>query len=292
MIGASTSFGGGLETGLAHLEKAIELYDPLRHGSNRFRLGPSTAIVARVASGLLRWQCGDLEQAVARVEEAQRVAAELDHPYSIAYAHYHSGFLALNRGRFDDTAEHARQLARVAEENDYVLWQTLAKVLQGVSLTAGGMTEEGVAMTETGITIYQDLTTPPVFWPLVLALRSTVHAMAGNPAHALELIEEAIEVGAPDEGAYPEFRMFRGDYLRMVAPPDDDAAEQAYLAAIRGASGGGLRYTELQARNRLVTLYRDLGRHPDGSEELASLYAGFTEGHDEMEMVRTRALLG
>jgi hypothetical protein len=48
----------------------------------------------------------------------------------------------------------------------------------------------------------------------------------------------------------------------------------------------------LQARIRLVDLRRETGQVPDGSEELASLYAGFTEGHEEHELVVARQTLG
>jgi hypothetical protein len=35
-----------------------------------------------------------------------------------------------------------------------------------------------------------------------------------------------------------------------------------------------------------------MGRAPDGSEELAAVYGGFTEGLDERDLVAARALLG
>ena len=112
---------------------------------------------------------------------------QIDHPYSIAYALYHNGFLALNRSRFEECMSRAHELAEVADENDYLVWSTLATVLEGVSITALGQTEEGLAMTETAIDLYQGLTTPPVFWPLILGLRGLVHALAGDPEQALDL---------------------------------------------------------------------------------------------------------
>jgi predicted ATPase/class 3 adenylate cyclase len=292
VLGSAISFSGDLETGLAHLDRAIELYNPRVHRSNRFRLGPNTGVVARVASGLLLWQCGGLERAVSRVTESLDLAHELDHPYSIAYALYHNGFLALNRSRFEECREMARELAKVANENDYLVWSTLATVLEGVSITALGRLEEGLVMTEAGIDLYQGLTTPPVFWPLILSLRGMVHALAGQPEQALVLIDEAIEVGAPAEVVSPEFRVLRGDILRMLPEPDLEAAEEAYQAGMRGSRAGGLHLIELQAMTRLVGLRREMGRSPDGTDELASLYATFTEGFDEHDLVTTREVLG
>lgn len=291
VLGASVAFAGDLDTGLPHLDRAIELHDPRVHGSTRFRLGPNTGVVARVASGLILWQCGALERSVARVTAALDLAREIDHPYSIAYALYHNGFLALSRSRFEECVQRARELAEVADENDYVVWRTLATVLEGVSLTALGQAEEGFAMTETGIDLYQGLTTPPVFWPLILGLRGLVHALAGKPEQALALIDEAIETGAPEGVVSPEFSMLKGDFLRMLPEPDVDAAEDAYLEASRTSRAGGLHLIELQALTRLVGLRREMGRSPDGSDELASLYATFTEGLDEHDLIMARGML-
>ncbi|HKY46860.1 MAG TPA: hypothetical protein VJQ79_02640, partial [Acidimicrobiia bacterium] len=292
VFGAATAFIGDLETGLPHLDRAIELHDSRKHDSTRFRLGPSTGVVARVASGLTLWQCGTLDKAVTRLGDALVIARELDHPYSIAFALYHNGFLSMWRNHFEECREYARELASVAAENDYLVWKTLATVLEGVSLTALGHTDEGLALTETGIELYQGLTTPPIFWPLILTLRARVHAMAGRPERALELINEAIQIGAPEELVSPDFRIFKGDFIRLLPVPDPGAAEAAYQAAIRGARAGKLALIELHALTRLVGLRREIGQVPDGSDALADLYANFTEGFDEDTLIVAREMLG
>jgi len=292
VYGVATAFIGDLDTGLPHLDRAIELHDPRVHGSARFRLGPNTGVVARVASGLILWQCGALDRSIARLSEALDLAEQIDHPYSIAYALYHNGYLALIRSRFEECLERAKQLAAVADENDYVVWRTLSTFLEGVSTTALGQTEEGLAMTETAIDLYQGLTTPPVFWPQILSFRGLVYALAGQPERALILIDEAIEIGGPDDNDAPEFRVLRGDFLRLLSEPDRSGAEKAYLAAIQGASAGGLRLIELQALTRLVGLRREMGQSPDGADELAALYASFTEGSEEYDLIMARQVLG
>jgi predicted ATPase/class 3 adenylate cyclase len=292
VFGAATSFGGDLDRGLPHLDRAIELHNPRVHGSTRFRLGPNTGVVARVASGLIRWQCGALDQAVTSVTEALAIAREIDHPFSISYALYHYGFLALIRGRFDDCMQTARELAEVAEENDYVVWSTLATVLEGVSWTALGEAEEGLTMAETGIELYQGLTTPPIFWPLILLLRAIVHAYAGLPDRALTLIDEAITLSGSTYAISPEFKVYKGDFIRMTQQPDLTAAEDAYLTAVKDAKLAGLLLIELEAMTRLVTLRREMGTTPDGTEELASLYESFTEGADEHALIAAREVLG
>jgi tetratricopeptide (TPR) repeat protein len=229
---------------------------------------------------------------VARVGEALELARALDHPFSIAYALYHNGFLAINRYRFEECLARAQELAEVADENDYTLWRTLATVLEGVALSGLGKVDDGLIRTEAAIDLYKGLTTPPVFWPFILTLRGFVHAVAGRPERALELLGEAATAMGSEEAFPPEFWVFKGDFSRMLVEPELEAAEDFYLKAIELSKALGLHLIELQASTRLVTLHREVGRAPDGSEELAALYATFTEGLDEHDLVVAGDLLG
>jgi predicted ATPase/class 3 adenylate cyclase len=292
VVGASLAFSGDLDSGLQHFDESIRLFDSMTQGADRFRLGPHTGISARVASGLLLWQCGAVQRGIARVTEALNIAEDLEHPYSICYAIYHNGFLELARSRFEMCGQRARQLARVAGENDYAIWRTLATVLEGISLTCLGRVDRGLEMTEAGIELYRGLTTPPVFWPLVLNLRGKVHGLAGNPARGIELVDEAIALIGYEETAWPYFRINKGDLLRMLPDPSLDEVQEAYETAVRGSRRGGLRMFELQALNRMVALRRERGFESDQSDELRSLYETFTDGFDEHDLVVTRTLLG
>ncbi len=291
VYGVGRAFTGDLEEGLHHLERAIELHDPSRHDHGRFRLGPNTGVVARTAVGMLLWQCGVPEQAVERLQEALDVAVEIDHPYSIAYALHHNSLLAIYRARFEEAVLRARELAELSTDNDFPVWATLATVLDGVATCYLGDAITGLTMTEKGIELYHGLTAPPVFWPQLLTLRAMAHGVAGHPERGLELIDEALAIIAGDVVTGAELQIVKGDLLRSLPDPDDEAVETSYLAAATGAMQGSLNLIRLQALNRLVGLRRELGKKPDGSEELGNLYAGFTEGFDEGELVTARELL-
>ncbi len=293
VYGVGMAFSGDLATGLPHIDTAIRLHDPGLHHSMRFRLGPNTGVTARTASALILWQCGGLDRAVARLGEALDVAREMDHPYSIAYGIYHNGYLAFLRSRFEDCMQRAAELKVISEENEYPVWATLATMLEGVSLACTGETDQGLVLTEKAIDLYQGLTAPPVFWPQVLHLRGLVHSLAGKPERGLDLIDEAIALANPDDDRLisPELRVSRGDFLRMLPEPDFESAEEAYLAAAEGSNAAGLYLIELLALNRLVSLRRETGSTPDGTEELAVAYARFTEGFDEHDLVVARELL-
>lgn len=289
VLGVAVAFTGNPEEGMPHLERAIELHDPRIHHSTRFRLGPNTGVTARVASGLLLWQFGDLEVSVERLGEALRVARSMDHPYTLAYGLFHNGLFALLRGRIDEMADFARELQDVSSENDYVVWQTLATVLEGVGQALTGDGAAGLAKTETGVRLYRGTSAPPIFWPQILGLRATVHACAGEFERALELAYEAADLGAIGDDQDPDLLIVAGDVLSMWGKPAE--AESVYEKSAQGGAGAGLRLIELRALTRLVETRRFLGIDPDGSDELRDVYNRFTQGFDENDLVRARGVL-
>jgi predicted ATPase len=291
LFGAASAFSGHLEEGLAHLDKSIEMFDP-SSGSTRYRMGTSIGVTARVTSGMLLWQCGAVERGTARVSDALDLARHLDHPFSLAWALYHNGFLALNRYRFGECIQYAHELARVSDENDYLLWRTLATVLEGFSRTAMGEVEVGMSKLEAAIDLYQGLSAPPIFWPLILSLRAAALSMVGQPGEALMLIDEAIEIdGGGEQSGFPQFWVFKGDFHTMTSPPDPDAAASAYSTAAAVARASGFHLVELQALTRSVALRRTIGEAPDGSDDLARLYGTFTEGFEEHDLLAAKEIL-
>ena len=170
------------ENCLNHLDRVIDKYDPGAHGASPYRLGPDPGVVARITTAVVLWEVGMLDSAVARAQQALDFAARIEHPYSLAYALFHCGFLAISRDRFEDVLTFSARLAEVSDNHDYLLWRTLATVLEGVARTALGEPEEGVALTEQGVDLYQGLAPPPIFWPLVLGLPAEVHARPGSAA--------------------------------------------------------------------------------------------------------------
>ncbi|HET8739757.1 MAG TPA: adenylate/guanylate cyclase domain-containing protein [Acidimicrobiia bacterium] len=290
--GTGLAFTGDLENGLPHVERAIEMYDPKVHDSGRFRLGPNTGVVARTASGLILWDMGELQKAVDRLTEALEVARQMGHPYSICYGLHHNGLFALYRHHFDDALARSRELAQIAEENEYLVWATLAAVVEGVATTLLGDPQSGLGMTERAIELYQGLTAPPVFWSDLLRLRAWVHGAAGQPERGLELMDEALALVGGEEGmAGLDFAVTKAELLRMLSPPDFTGAEQRYRALVDAAAASGMRFLQLRGLTGLVDVRRALGIIPDGSDELAALLETFPAELEEYHLVRARETL-
>jgi len=107
----------------------------------------------------------------------------------------------------------------------------------------------------------------------------------------LELIDEAIALGRASSGPLPWLAVSRVDVMRLLPEPDLDRVERLYEETMETAHTMRLAMVEIQATTRLVGLRQELGVVPDGSIQLARLYATFESGHDEPDLVAASELV-
>lgn len=253
VVGVSYSFAVP-DAALSNLRRTIELRDRMGRPSSRFQLGPRIDVIARAASGLTLLLTGAIQSSVQMMEDAVLVAQTAQHPYSLAYAIYHSGYHALLLGRHDQALAFARELSDISGRHEYAIWQTLATVLEGAARSGAGDPEAGIELTESGIRLYRGLTTPPVFWPLLLAIRAQVHAQAGQIDRALELIDQAIETGSSPDGELPMFRAIKASMMMMTPEPRHEEAKAELYRELASARALGFRMVEVVALTELVAL--------------------------------------
>jgi predicted ATPase len=283
VYGASIAFVGDVESGMEHLEQAMALFDPRQHLEG-FRFGPSPGAVAYTTAAVLEWLRGHPNRASELAERALELAQEIDHPFSTAFILFHTAVLDLWRRRLDVAHERAGAVLEVAEEHGYQIWKALALTIQGAAAAGLGRPDEGVGCMERGVELYQGLTTPAVFWPLVLSTRARGFGHAGRPEEGLRLIDGALETIPAEAFLHPEFSLLRGELL--IAAGDTDAAVAELRHTVESARDLGLRTPELRAATMLVRLER-----PGAVELLMGVYESFTEGLDDPDLVQAREAL-
>jgi predicted ATPase/class 3 adenylate cyclase len=283
VYGASVAFLGEVVGGMEHIERAVALFDPRQHLEG-FRFGPSPGAIAYTTSALLQWLRGRPDRATERSERAIELAPELDHPYSTAYIFFHTAVLDLWRRRLAIVHERAGVVLDVAEEQGYQIWKAVALIVQGAAAAGLGRPDEGVASMERGVELYQGLTTPAVFWPLVLSTRARGFGHAGRPEDGLRLIEEALQIVGTEAFLHPEFSLVQAELVHGLG--DTEAAVAALRGAVDSGRRLGLHMPELRAATRLVRL-----RQGDAVEQLRRVYESFTEGFDDPDLVDARAAL-
>jgi predicted ATPase len=287
IAGPSAAFLGDGNAGLAHLDKAIELFDPERDGVMKLRMGANPGIVAHAIAGLLRWEFGYPEMADRHATAGRELAVRIGHPYSLAYVAFHTTFLDYWNGRMESVAKGAEEVLKVAEEHEYRVWKALAHVLAGVAESALGDANAGVERAEKGIALYEDLNSPPVFWPLVLGLRARAHENAGRLQVALGYVQQSIEIGGEASVTQLTLLVQRADLEAFLG--NRVAARATLENAIEIARSMQVRMEELRAATRLVRL-ADVS---DSRQLLAlrDIYDQFSEGFDTAPLREAAAVL-
>jgi tetratricopeptide (TPR) repeat protein len=291
VYGMNIAFLGDVDDGLQHLDTAIEHFDTAAAGLVKFRIGPSPGVVANVVSGLLLWKTGFPDRAVVRLERGLTVADELGHPYSRAYAIWHAALLDLWRFDLSAMAARAEILHALATAHDYPIWRALAVVLRGTKMIADGEIENGLAEVARGYDLYDDQTTPPIFWPQLLQVRAAGRMLAGQIDEGLAIVAESESLIPATDPQVADLAIMRGDLHMAMAPADVVTAEASYQNAFDLAHDGGVRMAELQAATRLATLHRGTPREPASLQQLRDVYDSFTEGHDTVLLVAARTVL-
>src|SRR5439155_7540994 len=88
-LGMSLYFMGEVTQAREHLVQSVALYDPQQHRALVFAYGHDPGVAALVYDALTLWILGYPDQALRRSHEACRLAEDLAHPFTLAYAFGH-----------------------------------------------------------------------------------------------------------------------------------------------------------------------------------------------------------
>ena len=293
VLGYNLAFLSDLSLGLDHLEKGIANYDPDQDRSRRFRLGNNPGVACFTTSALVLWMLGFPDRALERANDAVALAKRLNHPFSLAYALFHTGLLHLWRREAELVQGRAQAVLDIAEKHEFQIWRAVATCLHGAALAGMGRAEEGLTQSKRGMDLYQGMKTPPVFWPLLLFVQAGACDQAGRPAEGLIPLDKAMKIVGPGSGnlLLSGLCRLKGDLLLVLSPENPAEAESWFQQALEVAQKRQARMMELRAAISLCRLWREQGKPERGRRLLSDSYGRFTEGFTTTDLKEARALL-
>jgi len=293
VLGANTSFQVGYNQGLEILDKGIALFESQQQGFQPFQLGNNPGIVCYTTSAFLLWWLGFANQAIERAKRAIEQATKLNHPFTMAYALFHTGSLQMWLGDMVSANERAKAMLDLAEEHGFQIWISLATMLLGATQMVIGRPEEGLQNIEQGFSLYQGLNSPPLFYPQLISMRAIALAQSGQPAEGLKLLNGLLE--AEDEERLlrdlAQLYMLKGDLLLEVSPENKAEASSIYKAILASKNHMGGKILTLQTATRLCRLEMLDGKAGQSGRTLGEIYDSFTEGFDTADLRAARAVL-
>lgn len=278
VVGSSLAFLDQPEEGLRHLDKAIELFQPSRMSSSGLSVGAHPGVVSLTTSALLMYMLGRPEEAMSRASRAEHDSQQLGHPFTRAYALFHTAYLDLVRQDLNQMGRRADELLSVANANDYAIWRALSMLLQSIAQIARGEPDAGIERMSQAMTLYRSTSAPPVFWSMVLGIRAGGLTMAGRARDALAIADEALRITPDVSPFFGEAALQLADVMLVVDPSQVEEARRLYASAVKISHAMRFRMSELRAATRLVRVARTEAERAEAVGLLRLAHQTFTEG--------------
>jgi predicted ATPase/class 3 adenylate cyclase len=255
-LGASLGFLGELAAGVDQLDAAIASFEAHAYRPSRLRVGSDTRVPCLTTSAFFLWLLGHPDRALGRADRAVELALTLEHPLTHAYALFHSGLLHLWRREPELVRLRALGTLEVADEHDLPIWNATGTFLLGAAVTGLGDVEEGLAGIREGMGLYQDMKTPPVFWPMMLGICAGACGQAGLEDEGLAFVDEAVALVGESSSMplLPELLLVKGELLAVAGRAGDDGPALWYHRALEAARTIDARMSQLRAASKLCRL--------------------------------------
>jgi len=275
-----------------HFIQSVALYDPQQHRTLAFSYGQDPGVAALVNDAWALWILGYPDQALRRSHEACRLAEDLAHPHTLAYAFAHLAMFHQYRRDRKGAHRHADAAMRVSREQGFPFWLGAGLICQGwAQMTRHQLAEQIPAMHE-GLALYR--ATDAAMWvPYFLTLLAEASGAVSQPETGLRLLAEARTVMDRTQERFYEAEVHRVQGALVLAQAADrhPLAETCFQQALAIARRQQARSWELRAAMSLARLWQQQGKQAEARALLAPVYGWFTEGFDTADLQEAKALL-
>lgn len=292
-LGMTLLWRGELHQAREHFERGLGLYDPERHHRHAVLYGNDPGVACLVHHAYVQWMLGYPDRALARSLEAEALARQLRHPFSLTQSLIYRAFVHKLRREADQALRLAEETLRVASEHGFPFWLAEARLVRGWALAAQGDTATGLATIQQGLAEFQatgaQMDRPRWYSVHVEALRQ-----AGQADAALDVVSEALAVvETTGERLYePKLLELKGALLMELGDRGMvGESESCLLRALAVARDQHAKSWELRAASNLALSWARQGRLPEAVELLSPVYNWFTEGFDTFDLKNAKALL-
>jgi class 3 adenylate cyclase/tetratricopeptide (TPR) repeat protein len=289
VMGSTLLTIGDFQSSAKHFEETIKLSiskgkQPLY---NLYMVEPQAASLLLLSWDL--WFLGYPGQSLSRVSEALALAQDLDHPYTVAFAHYMTSVVYLLRGDAARAFESAEKSFEMSKEQRFSLYEILSRISRGRAIGDLGRLRE--ARAELALGIDEARRNGVGFMlPMMDSWLADMHAKAGENECALSIVERVLaNIGDVTGRSWEsELHRQRAQILIALNPSKIIEAEFHLKKSIEVARGQSAKSFELRAATSLAELWRTQGRLDEARALLEPIFRWFDEGAETADLRRAR----
>ncbi len=271
-----------LRRGDATKEKSV-------HHAHRYAYNTDPAIFRLSIIAWNSWFLGDFGQARHDILAALKLAEEIQHPFSLAYAHSLAASVYQVCRNPSAVRLHAEGAIDIAEDHDFPYWLGWSTVMLGWAQSALGRPNEGIGTLKRGLGHYEN-TGAQQIKPYILTLLAEMYGQAGQPAKGIDALAGAYRPGNKTDVRFYEAEALRihGELLRQSLTGD---GRKFFGRALKLSRQQGARALELRAAMSVARASLN-GRNRNSARNLlAEVYQSFDASSDDQELMDAQNLL-
>jgi predicted ATPase len=195
-------------------------------------------VMALMYSARSAWTVGEDAQAHALAAEGVRLATELGHPHTSAFASYFATHLEVLLGNASAVVERATNAIAFCGKHGLTAYQGWFRLLRGWAFSELGNADEGVPAMAAEVAANRTsgaLGNTPFF----LSLQAAGETQLGNRSRALALVEEALAEIGEDRLWESDLYRRRGELIAAQGPAHNGEAEDSLRRALSIANAQG-----------------------------------------------------
>ncbi|HWZ85520.1 MAG TPA: protein kinase [Thermoanaerobaculia bacterium] len=256
------------------------------------RTSHNAGVTHRSNLAVTLWHLGFPDQSREVNLEMRRLAREIGHPYSLAYALHHTCWLYQNCRFGSEVRAAAEEEIEIALEQGFALWHATGTFFKGAGMLLEGEPAAGLPFLREGHDAFRAggarLTVPFQLSTLGEALTRTRQFEQARRA-----LDEGLAVGGETDERCQEAELYRlkGELLRAEAPEQVREAEDCFRLAIETARSQASKGWELKAATSLARLWQVQDRRAEARAVLESAYDSYSEGFTTPDLMDAAALL-
>jgi predicted ATPase len=311
VVGQTLFFLGEVSAAQHHFEQGIACYDPKHHHVQAFLYGVATpGVFCRTEVAHALWLLGYPDQARQKSQEALKLAQEIAHPTSLAFALMHGAWIHVFQREEQAVRELTETLIRLCTDQGFPNLLAHGTIEHGWALVRQGEGEKGAAEMHQALAALRALRVE-IGLPTYLAWLAEAYQRGERIEEGLLTLDEALDVVHQNEERWYEAELYRlkgtltlqklsvVSYQLSVPSPQPLApntqaeaeAEACFLKAIEVSQKQQAKSLELRATVSLARLWQQQGKQHEACNILSEIYGWFTEGFDTKDLQEAKTLL-
>jgi class 3 adenylate cyclase/predicted ATPase len=293
MVGETMLYRGDFTTAREWFSNAVENYDD-RERTRQWAdfTGHDAGITCRSNLAIALWHLGYPDQALQVNREMCRLAREIGHPFSLAYALHHTAWLCQYLRLGQETEVAADEQISIATAQGFALWIATGTFYKGEGLLLQDDRAKGLALLLQGLSAFRR-TGAEVSLTCLLAVVGQACTQFSRFRDAHEVLDEGLALVEKNDECCQQAELYRlkGELLIAESTGNESAAEDYFQKALATARQQQSKAWTLRAATSLARLWQRQDRIPQARELLSGIYNSYTEGFTTPDLTAARALL-